>query len=169
MDWLDVVIVVVIAVATISGLIIGLVSAALSLAGIIVGIMLAGRYYLAFSQHLGFISSENVAQIVAFAIILFGVMLIALVLALVLRWAFSLISLGWLDRIGGAFFGLATGTLLCGAVLAMWVKFMGAGPAVTGSALASFLLEHFPVVLGLLPAEFDAVRSFFNGGATPSP
>jgi membrane protein required for colicin V production len=167
MNWLDIVILVVIAVATFSGLIIGLISAALSLAGIIVGIMLAGRYYLAFSQHLGF--SENVAQIVAFAIILFGVMLIALILALVLRWAFSLINLGWLDRIGGAVFGLAAGTLLCGAVLAMWVKFMGAGTTVIGSALASFLLEHFPIVLGLLPAEFDTVRSFFNGGATPSP
>jgi membrane protein required for colicin V production len=169
MNWLDIVILVVLAVATLSGLIIGLVSAALSLAGIIVGIMLAGRYYLAFSQHLGFISSENVAQIVAFAIILFGVMLIAIVLALVLRWAFSLINLGWLDRIGGAVFGLVAGTLLCGAVLAMWAKFMGAGATVTGSALASFLLEHFPIVLGLLPAEFDTVRSFFNGGATPSP
>jgi membrane protein required for colicin V production len=162
MNWLDIVIVVVIAVATLSGLIVGLIGSALFLAGIIVGIMLAGRYYLPFSQQLGFISSENVAQIVAFAIILFGVMLIALVLAVVLRWAFSLISLGWLDRLGGAFFGLVTGTLLCGAVLAMWVKFMGAGATVTGSALASFLLEHFPIVLGLLPAEFDAVRSFFQ-------
>jgi membrane protein required for colicin V production len=169
MNWLDIVILVVIAAATFSGMIVGLISAALSLAGIIVGIMLAGRYYLAFSQHLGFISSEGVAQIVAFAIILVGVMLITLVLALVLRRAFSLIKLGWLDRIGGAVFGLAMGMLLCGAVLAIWVKFLGIGATVTGSALASFLLEHFPIVLGLLPAEFDAVRSFFNGGAGVSP
>jgi membrane protein required for colicin V production len=162
MNWLDIVILVVLAVATLSGLIIGLVSAALSLAGIIVGIMLAGRYYLAFSQHLGFISSENVAQIVAFAIILVGVIIIALVLALVLRWAFSLVRLSWLDHLGGAVFGLAAGLLFCGAVLAIWVKFVGIGATVSGSALASFLLEHFPVVLGLLPAEFDAVRSFFQ-------
>jgi membrane protein required for colicin V production len=92
------------------------------------------------------------------------VVIIALVLALVLRWAFSLVRLTWLDRLGGAVFGLVAGMLLCGAVLAIWVKFMGIGATVAGSALASFLLEHFPVVLGLLPAEFDSVRSFFESG-----
>ncbi|TES82557.1 MAG: CvpA family protein [Dehalococcoidia bacterium] len=162
MNWLDIVILVVIAVATFSGLLIGLIAAGLSLAGIIVGIILAGRYYLAFSQQLGFIPEENIAQVVAFAIILVGVMLIAVALAMVLRWAFSLIKLGLIDRIGGAVFGLAAGWLLCGAMLAVWVKFVGAGATVTGSVLASLLLEHFPVVLGLLPAEFDAVRSFFQ-------
>ncbi len=162
MSWLDIVIVVVIAVATFGGLLIGLIASALSLAGIIVGIMLAGRYYLAFSQHLGFIPEENIAQIVAFAIILVGVMLVALALAMVLRWAFSLIRLGWIDRIGGAVLGLAGGALLCAAVLAVWVKFVGAGTSITDSFLASLMLEHFPVVLGLLPAEFDAVRSFFQ-------
>lgn len=162
MSWLDIVIVVVVAVATFGGLLIGLISAGLCLAGIIVGIMLAGRYYLPFSQYLGFIGEENVAQIVAFAIILVGVLLIAVALALVLRWAFSLIKLGWIDRLGGAAFGLATGSLLCGTMLAMWVKFVGAGASITSSVLASIMLEHFPVVLGLLPAEFDAVRSFFQ-------
>jgi len=168
MNWLDIAIVVVIAVAAFGGLVIGLIASALSLAGIIVGVILAGRYYLPFSQQLGFIPEENIAQIVAFAIILVGVMLIAVALALVLRWAFSLIKLGWIDRIGGAVFGLAAGLLLCGAILAMWVKFVGAGASVTGSFLASVLLEHFPVVLGLLPAEFDAVRSFFQP-ASPGP
>ncbi|MBA7564785.1 MAG: CvpA family protein [Dehalococcoidia bacterium] len=162
MNGLDIVILVVIAVATFGGLLIGLIAAGLSLAGVIVGIILAGRYYLPFSQQLGFIPEENIAQVVAFAIILVGVMLIAVALAMVLRWAFSLIKLGWIDRIGGAVFGLAGGTLLCGAMLAVWVKFIGAGATVTGSVLASLLLEHFPVVLGLLPAEFDAVRSFFQ-------
>ncbi len=162
MSWLDIVIVVVIALAAFGGLLIGLIASALSLAGIIVGIILAGRYYLPFSQHLGFIPEENIAQIVAFAIILVGVILIALALAMVLRWAFSLLKLGWIDRIGGAVFGLAGGALLCGSVLAMWVKFVGAGAAITDSVLASIMLEHFPVVLGLLPAEFDTVRSFFQ-------
>lgn len=162
MSWLDIVIIIVIAVAAFGGLVIGLIASALSLAGIIVGVILAGRYYLAFAQHLEFIPGEHSPQIAAFAIILVGVMLIALALAMVLRWALSLIKLGLIDRIGGAVLGLAGGLLFCGAVLAMWVKFVGAGASITGSFLASLLLEHFPVVLGLLPAEFDAVRSFFR-------
>ncbi|MBA7642660.1 hypothetical protein ES703_50360 [subsurface metagenome] len=162
MNGLDIVILVVIAVATFGGLLIGLIAAALSLAGIIVGVVLAGRYYLPFSQQLGFIPEESIAQVVAFAIILVGVMIIAVALALFLRWAFSLIKLGWIDRIGGAVLGLAMGAILCGAFLAMWVTFVGAGATITGSVLASILLDHFPIVLGLLPAEFDAVRSFFQ-------
>lgn len=162
MNWLDIVILIVIALTTLGGLFIGLIASGLSLVGIIVGVILAGRYYLPLSQHLGFIPSESAARIVAFAIILVGVMIVAMVLALILRRLASLIQLGWLDRLGGAVFGLATGALLCGTVLAIWVKFAGAGASVSGSALASLLLEHFPVVLGLLPAEFDAVRSFFQ-------
>lgn len=162
MNWLDIVILVVIGLATFFGFFIGLIGSALALAGIILGVILAGRYYLPFSQHLGFISDEKIAGIVAFAIILVGVMLIALTLAMVLRWAFSIIKLGWIDRIGGAALGLALGALVCGAVLAAWVNFVGAGDTSTGSVLASILLEHFPVVLGLLPAEFDSVRSFFQ-------
>lgn len=162
MNGLDIVILVVIAVATFGGLLIGLIAAGLSLAGIIVGVVLAGRYYLPFSQHLGFIPEESIAQVVAFAIILVGVMIVAVALALFLRWAFSLIKLGWIDRIGGAVLGLAMGAILCGAFLAMWVTFVGAGATITGSVLASILLDHFPIVLGLLPAEFDAVRSYFQ-------
>ncbi|GAH12613.1 unnamed protein product, partial [marine sediment metagenome] len=55
MHWLDIVILVVIAISTFLGLMIGLIGAALSLAGIIVGVILAGRYYIPFSQLLSFI------------------------------------------------------------------------------------------------------------------
>jgi len=44
----------------------------------------------------------------------------------------------------------------------MWVKYMEAGDIITGSALASFLVDGFPIALGLLPARFDEVRDFFN-------
>lgn len=162
MNWLDIVIIVVVAASALGGLIIGLISAAFSLAGIIVGIILAGRYYLPFSQQLGFIPSESAARIVAFAIILVGVLLIAMLLAFVLRRLLSAIKLGWLDRLGGAVLGLFTGTLVCAALLAMWANFAGAGATITGSALASLMLDNFPVVLGLLPDEFDAVRAFFQ-------
>jgi membrane protein required for colicin V production len=162
MDWLDIVLIVILAGATLGGLIIGLIVAAFALAGIIAGIVLAGHYYIPLSQHLSFFSSESVAQVVAFIIILLGVMLVAAALAFILRWVAKLVKLGWIDRLGGAVFGLITGALLCAAVLALWVKFAGAGTAITGSVLASVLLDGFPIILGLLPAEFDAVSAFFQ-------
>lgn len=162
MNWLDVVILIIIVIATFLGLWVGLIKAALFLAGIIVGVILAGRFYLPFSQVFSFLPGEGAAKVVAFAIILIGVMIIAVLLAVLLKRLTSLAMLGWVDRLGGAVFGLLLGTIFCGALLAMWAKFLGVGGAITGSILASILLDHFPLVLALLPAEFDAVRSFFQ-------
>jgi len=65
------------------------------------------------------------------------------------------------NRLGGALFGLVLGAILCGALLATWVRFLGITGAIVESTLARILLDYFPLVLALLPDEFDAVRSFF--------
>ena len=161
MFWLDIVIIVAIAITTFIGLKIGLIKAVLSLAGLIVGVILAGLYYIPLSEQLTFISQATLAKVVAFAIILIGVMIIAAVLAMVLKWATSLMLLGWVNRVGGAVFGLVLGAIFCGAVLALWVNVFGAGETITNSGLAAFLLKQLPLVLSLLPGEFDSVRSFF--------
>jgi len=162
MDWLDIVVLVVIAVTAFFGFRAGIIKAVLSLAGLIVGIILAGRYYVPLSEQLTFISQEGIAKGVSFAIILIVVMIIAALLALLLKWAASIVMLGWLNRLGGAVFGLILGALLSGALLAMWIKFIGMESIIAQSTLAPILLDYFPVVLSLLPEEFDAVRSFFQ-------
>ena len=162
MNWLDIVIIVAITVPTVIGLRIGMIKAALSLAGLIVGVIVAGRYYLPLSEQLSFISQESVAEIAAFIIILVGIMIIAAVLARLLKWTASVIMLGWVNHLGGAVFGLVLGAILCGALLAIWVKFLGVTEAITESSLASILVDFFPLVLALLPDEFDAVRPFFQ-------
>jgi len=161
MSWLDIVIVVAIALSTFLGFRAGLIKAVLLLAGLIVGIILAGRYYVPFSEQLTFISQAGVAKVVAFAIILIGVLVIAIVLARLLKWAASVIMLGWVNRLGGAILGLLLGALFCSALLAIWVKFLGPTAVITKSGLAALLLDNLPMVLGLLPGEFDAIRSFF--------
>jgi len=162
MSWLDIVLIVVIAIATLLGFRTGIIKAVLSLAGVIIGVILAGRYYGTLSEQLTFISQANVAKIVAFAIILIGIMVIAGVLASLLKWAASVLMLGWVNRLGGALFGLMLGAILCGAVLATWIKFLGIAGAIVESTLAAILLDYFPAVLALLPEEFDVVRSFFQ-------
>ncbi len=161
MNWLDIVIIVAIAIPTFIGLRMGIIKAALSLAGLIVGVILAGRYYVLLSQQLSFIPQASVAKVVAFAIILIGIMVVAGVLARLLKWAASVVMLGWVNKLGGAIFGFGLGAIFCGAIFAIWVKFLGAG-AIAESGLAAVLLDRFPMVLALLPHEFDAIRSFFQ-------
>lgn len=155
MHWLDIIIIVVIAITTLIGLKIGLIKAVLSLAGLIIGVILAGRYYVPLAEQLAFIPQATLAKIVAFAIILIGVMIIAGVLARLLKWAASVMMLGWVNRLGGAVFGLVLGALLWGAFLTLWVQVFGAGETITNSSLANLLLS-FPSPLSLLPGEFGS-------------
>ena len=162
MNWLDIVIIVAIAITALIGLRIGIIKAVLSLAGVIVGVILAGNYYIPLAEQLSFIPQASVAKVVAFAIILIGVMLISAVLARLLKWAASVVMLGWVNHLGGAIFGLVLGAIFCSAILAIWAKFLGMNEIIAESALAALLLDKFPMVLTLLPSEFDVIRSFFQ-------
>jgi membrane protein required for colicin V production len=161
MNWLDIVILVILGISVFSGLKVGLIKVLFTVVGIIVGIVLAGRFSDSFAGLLTFIDPKW-AKIAAFAIILVAVLIISGILAAILSKLISLVLLGWVNRLGGAVLGLVVGALFISAILAIWVKYLGIGDAVSGSALANFLLDKFPIVLGLLPAEFDSVRNFFD-------
>ena len=59
MNWLDIAILVLIAIPTLLGLKSGLIKAILSFAGVIVGVILAGRYHTILAEKLTFISQAN--------------------------------------------------------------------------------------------------------------
>ena len=162
MNWLDVLILVIIGFATVSGLRTGLIKAVFTLAGVIIGIILAGRLYVPFSEQLTFIPQDNIARIVGFIIILGVVLVVAGVLASVLKWIASLVMLGWVNRLGGAIIGFIFGAFFCGALLSIWVKFIGISALITGSELAILLLDRLPLALALLPEEFNTIRSFLR-------
>ncbi len=162
MNWLDILLLVAIALATVGGLAIGIIRAALALVGLIFGVVLAGHYYIPFSQVLDAVLQPPVAKVVAFAVILIAVLVVTALLAMFLRRGASAIKLGWADRLGGAVFGLMMGALFCACLLAIWVKFVGGGGTITQSTVARILLDRLPMALALLPDEFDAVRSFFQ-------
>lgn len=162
MNWLDIVIAVALVVPIFTGLKQGLIKAALSLAGLIVGVVLASNYYQALGDRMTFITNDDIANIAGFVIILVVVMIIANVAAALLKFTAKVAMLGWVDRLGGAVFGFLMGAIFMGALLAGFVKFFGS-TLVTDSFLAEVLLDKFPLILGLLPSEFDAIRDFFQG------
>lgn len=162
MSWLDILIVVGLALSALAGFKKGLIKAVLTLAGLVVGVVLAGQFYGLLSERLGFISNPAVAQVVAFAIIVMVVMMAAAITAVILKRTAEAVMLGWLNRLGGAVFGLVLGAILWSAALVAWVKFMGPAQLILDSGMANFLLGIFPVILKLLPGEFNQVRSLFT-------
>jgi len=161
MNWLDIVLIVVLALATLMGVWRGIISMVIPLAGIIVGIVLAGHFYGTVGGWLP-IGNPEYAKWVAYAIIIAFVFIVAVILTIIVtrfvKWAF----LGWVDHLGGAVLGLVLGALTCAAVLAACVQFGIGLDFIQGSGIAELLLDWFPAVLALLPGEFDAVREFFE-------
>jgi membrane protein required for colicin V production len=162
MNWLDIVIIILLIISAISGLISGFIKSAFSLAGLLGGIFLAGRYYVAFSGLFGFINNDNTARIVAFIIIFVAVMIVATILGIVFTKIISAVLLGWINRLLGAALGVLLGAIFIGALLAILVKYTGSNSIITDSAMASFLLDRVPLVLALLPPEFNSVQQFFK-------
>jgi len=162
MNWLDIVLLVIIAFSTIMGIKAGIIKILFTLVGGIVGVVLAGRFSGSLGSKLTFISDEGTAKIVAFIFILIVVMIIAAILAFVIKKIASVVLLGWVNMLGGGVLGLIMGAIFCGAVLAVWLKFQGDTNVVTGSAIADFLITKFKIVLGLLPGDFNSVKDFFR-------
>ncbi|MEE9202782.1 MAG: CvpA family protein [Dehalococcoidia bacterium] len=162
MNWLDIALLVILGLATLWGLRRGLIGVVVPLVGLVVGIVLAGIFYTPIAE--GIFSSEAaIARVAAFLIVLIAVMVVASMVSKVLTGMLSLVMLGWANRLAGGALGLVLSGVLLGAVLALVASFpvVGLDSAVRGSALAALLVERFPLVLALLPEEFDLLRSFF--------
>lgn len=162
MNWLDILLIIGLIVSVIMGIRQGLIKGLFVLAGVIIGVVLAGHYSDSLAAKLTFISDIGIAGIVAFLIIVVATLIVALILAFIVQKVVHWALLGWLDRLGGAVLGLLLGAIFIGAILAMWLKYEGGVSTISGSALANFLLDKFGLVLGLLPAEFGAIHSFFQ-------
>lgn len=161
MNWLDIVIIIVAVLLGLMGLRQGIIRTVFGIAGLIAGIVLAGHYYDELAALL-FPAGATWAHIAAYIIILLATLLVAGLVGWLVAKLVHFAMLGWLDRLVGFILGILIGGLLCAAILAIVGKyFPGSEAVISRSGLARFLMEGFPLLLALLPAEFDFIRDFF--------
>ncbi|MDY6912084.1 MAG: CvpA family protein [Chloroflexota bacterium] len=189
MNWLDILVIIVLGVLTFWGLKRGLIGCIVPLAGIVLGIILAGAFHDSLGDKLSFFNNQSLANVVSFTLIIVVVFLLATVVGKITRKILQMTLLGWADRLGGALLGFATGWLVCSMVSVLIARYIAlpadlthipasglidwleglsgirqfAYNAIDRSRLAALQLDTFPLILGLLPGEFDAVKKFFGG------
>jgi membrane protein required for colicin V production len=162
MNWLDIVIIVIAAFFGLFGLWQGAIRALFGVAGLVGGIVLAGRYYQALASILS-PSGAIWSEVAGYALILIASLVIAGVIGWLVSHLVHITMLGWLDRLIGFVLGAAVGCLLCAAILAIISRYSpGTQSIISQSAVARFLMEQFPLLLALLPDEFDFVRDLFH-------
>jgi membrane protein required for colicin V production len=157
MNWLDVVIVLVLAWFTLTSLRTGFLREILSLLGLLVGIYLAGRHYEAAAGFLfpRYISILNLAKVLGFLGIVVATWAAASLLAFVAHKGADLLLLGWADHLGGMLFGFLKGGLIVQGTLIFLARFPipEIQAALHVSNLASLFLRYAPALSRLLPQE----------------
>ncbi len=157
MNWLDIVIVLVIAFFAISAFRAGLIREVVTLVSVVAGIVIAGIFYDDLARDvLTFIGDRETRLVVGFLVLLGAVYLAGQLIAVMLKQAAALLFLGWADHAGGALFGLIKGLIVVEVLLIAFVTFdVGLRDAIDGSAIASVFLEASDVLLFILPNKFE--------------
>ena len=166
MHWLDLAIVALITWLTYRAFTVGLIREVVTTAAVILGAVLAGHFYSELADDIAFaIEDEAWRGFVAFASIFIGVVVIGQIGASLLRRAASVLLLGWADRVGGAAFGFAQGFLLVEVLLFANITFpvsSAVDAAIAASLLAPVFIDTLPVLLELLPQEFEAAVNMLS-------
>ena len=165
MNWLDFVVIGVIAWLTFSSFRTGIIREAINLIAGIAGIVLAGLFYQDLAEDVKlFTDSDFAANLIAFFLI-FGAVFVAGQLAgVALKHTAQLLTLGPADHLLGGIFGLAKAIILVEIFFIVVITYpsLGLGDGVAGSRLAPFFVERIPFLLALLPGEFEDAVEFFN-------
>ena len=108
MNWLDIVILTIVALLTFVGWRNGVLRVVVLLGGAVLGVYLAGQYYQTLGTQLeSIISSPNGAKATAFVIVFLIVLSMASVIVKALRGLLRIALLSWLDNGIGAILGLS--------------------------------------------------------------
>lgn len=121
MTVIDIIIIVLLALAVFKGIKDGLVRQVGGIAGLILGIFLAGRFsaFLAGWMHQWIDASESAVKAVSFAVIIIVVCLCMYLLGRLLEKIIKITTLGWINRLLGVVLSICTVVLLIGAVISL--------------------------------------------------
>ena len=153
MNWIDVILISILALTTILGVVKGLVKQVFGLLAVIIGLILAlGFYSKASRLYLRFLDNEVLAHFLGFLTIF----LIVLCLGWVSSYSLSKFIKGplkLLNNILGGGLGFLKGVLICGVVVFALLVFPISKKALKESALSPACLQMTRAIISLIPKE----------------
>ena len=118
MNWLDVVLVVLVLLCGAVGMWTGLIRTAFGALGVVLGILIAGQLSDDVgSLYASHISNETVANVIAYGLIILVSVILARLLATLVRKAVYMLFIGWIDRAAGLALGLVAGLAISWAAI----------------------------------------------------
>src|SRR6266550_8979939 len=163
MNLFDCFLIAMLAFSTIMAFLRGIILELFSLGGLIAGILLASWNYKHVATLLKslFIATPATAEIVAFLLIIIGVMVLSTLLGKALNQTAHAIGLGFFDRLLGALFGFVRGCLFGVAILMAIAAFLPHSAWIANSRLSSYFLAGAHAVSFVVP--HDLQQQILNG------
>lgn len=153
-NWFDVVLVVAVLFSTVSGLRAGLARVVVGIAAAIAGFMAGFWCYRIVGAKLQFfISSEHLANLAGFLLILFGVLAAGALLSAILSKLFQWVGLSWFNHFLGGVAGALRGAIVIAALLSFAVAFAPSPmpDALARSTLLPYASEISSALVSLAP------------------
>ncbi|PYP92327.1 MAG: hypothetical protein DMG65_04415 [Candidatus Angelobacter sp. Gp1-AA117] len=133
-----------------------------SLAGTIIGYLLAAWGYGRIAPlFMPYVKSEAIADLAGFLTIFVAVVLLAGIVARIVRWAIKGVGLRWADRFLGGAFGLLRGVVVVTVGVMAFAAFAPDSPQIARSQLAGYFLVAGQGASWLAP---EVVRQKFRDG-----
>jgi membrane protein required for colicin V production len=162
MNWVDLVIVIIIALTTFSSLRMGIIRVAMTLIGLVVGVYAALGYYSRVALLLNpTIGNPVLSNAIAFLLILVVVWIAASLLASLVRRALNSLGLGWTDNAIGMLVGFLVGLVIAVGFLLLLTRLPipSLGQAVQQSSLAAYIFLVLPYLRQLLPSDLHIFQT----------
>jgi len=132
------------------------------MAGLVVGYIVAAWQYRSLAQWFeSFLKNSWLAEILAFLIIFFAIVLLFGVAARIARWVMKEAGLRAFDRFLGAVLGLLKGGLMVAVILMGMTAFTPTSKLLANSQLAPYFLVVGRAAIWLAPSELRA--RFYQG------
>jgi membrane protein required for colicin V production len=152
-DWI---IVVVLAMAVLTGIARGFFRSAFSLAGLVLGLTLAAWNYWRLAALLKMmIHSVELADAIAFIVIALLVMAVAAILGSLLAEFFEKVGLGCLDRLAGGLFGFVEGLVFVMVAILVTVAFFPQTVWLTEARLPRYFFGALHVSIRVTPSRLS--------------
>lgn len=157
MNWLDIVLLILLAGSVISAFSKGLTRELVGFVSVVAALLLGNWFYSSVGAHLApYVSSKAIANLAGFLIVFGAVLLLGSLAGHILNRFMKVAGLSFFDRLLGAVFGLLRGLLISvGVLMAVMAFTPGNKPpqAVVRSRLAPYVMDAARVCAVLAPHE----------------
>ena len=180
MNWIDLVLLLVIAASVLGGFASGFARVGVGFAALLVGMFCAFWFYgIVAAYVIDYVSARAIANLIGFFAILIGVLILGGIVGSILAKFFKWVGLSWLDRLLGGVFGIVRGFVIAAAMVTVLLAFSPSPPprSVVDSKILPYVINVSDALAAMTPHEIkdqfyatkDKVKAVWSAHNTRKP